>query len=189
MKTLLWISLNLLCILVNDPETNDAELSQKLSEYFFGLALDSDISGLRRSLAGNPEFTSYRDPNLNENQSITGTMSSYKHINPASTRNQLIIQISPASNRENVLFRLSIDYKLNDLPLAMHDWEEIKKDFGPFFKESSEKIEIGFHQEEIETLSLKNGHGTVAIRIIKFNSLNHTISFEYTATRRAKVRQ
>ncbi len=189
MKTLLLITLNFLCILVGDPEANDTELSQKLSEYFFGLSLEADIKNLRDKLAENKDFTIYRDPNRDEATSITGSIAQHEHINPGSARNQLVIQITPSGNRESVMFKLSIDYKLTDLPMAMHDWEEIKKDFRPFFTEFSEKTEIGFHQEEIETLNLKNGHGAVAIRLVKFNSINHTISFEYTATRRVKAKQ
>jgi hypothetical protein len=189
MKTLLWISLNLLCILVNDPETNDTALSQKLSEYFFGLSLDSDISRLRENLAGNADFTVYEDPNRDEATTITGTISKYKRINPASARNLLIIQIVPSGSHENIVFKLSVDYNLADLPVAMHDWEEIKKDFRPFFKESSEKTEIGFHQEEIETVTLRNGQHVLTIRIVKFNSINHTIAFEYTSTRRVKAKR
>jgi hypothetical protein len=189
-KTILIKSLLLLVVSATEPAT-DAELYRELSEYFFGLSVEADITAIRKELTVNPLFVLHHDPNRNADNSVTGSLKKYKKVDSASVRNQLLIQITPAtakehSGKEHVFFKLSVDYKLDDLPLALHDWEQMKADFKPFFSDASQKVEIGYHQEEIETLYLKKGHETVTIRILKFNSINHTISLEYVNIRKGK---
>lgn len=46
------------------------------------------------------------------------------------------------------------------------------------------KQEIGYQQEEIDTLYLKKGNLEVVIKMIKSNNLIHTISVECKAVRK-----
>lgn len=164
-------------------------IKKKLQDYFFGLSLEAGFDSLKLQLTSNPDFTLYSDPNRDVNSSIIGSISRSKHLNPNAIRNHIVIQFVPQSNKskEKVSFKWSIDYKLEDLPVAVNDYERIRSDFKPFFKDISEKKEIGYHQEEIESAYLKKGPVVVTIRMLKFNNSSHTISLEYEDIRKKRL--
>ncbi|HWA34813.1 MAG TPA: hypothetical protein VG737_11810, partial [Cyclobacteriaceae bacterium] len=156
MKTIIIKTLLLVCLFDGGMES-DSDVNNKLSDYFFGLSGDSDITTLKNTLLANPDFVYYDDPNRDEMTSIVGTMKKDKHINPASVRNQVVIEIEPQGGKENVFFKLSVDFASEDLPLAMYEAEQLKADFKPLFTDATVKKEIGYHQEDIETLTLHKG--------------------------------
>lgn len=169
----------------------DSEIKKKLQDYFFELPLEASFDTVKEQLTNNPDFTLYSDPNRDAKNSIIGSISRNKHLNPNAIRNQIVIQFVPQSNKtkEKVSFKWSIDYKLEDLAVAIDDYERIRSDFKPFFKDISEKQEIGYHQEEIESWYLKKGSMLVTIRMLKFNNSSHTISLEYDDIRKKKQRK
>ena len=164
----------------------DAEIKKKLQDYFFDLSLDASFEGVKEQLTNNPDFKLYSDPNRDVNASIIGSISRNKHLNPNAIRNQIVIQFLPQSNqaKEKVSFKWSIDYKLEDFVLAINDCERIRSDFKPFFEDFKETKEIGYHQEQIESLYMKKGTMKVTIRLLKFNNSSHTISLEYDEIRK-----
>ena len=164
----------------------DAEIKKKLQDYFFDLSLDASFESVKEQLTNNPDFKLYSDPNRDVNASIIGSISRNKHLNPNAIRNQIVIQFLPQSNqaKEKVSFKWSIDYKLEDFVLAINDCERIRSDFKPFFEDFKETKEIGYHQEQIESLYMKKGTMKVTIRLLKFNNSSHTISLEYDEIRK-----
>ncbi len=169
----------------------DAEIKKKLQDYFFDLSLDASFEGVKEQLTNNPDFKLYSDPNRDVNASIIGSISRNKHLNPNAIRNQIVIQFIPQANRakEKVSFKWSIDYRLEDFVLAINDCERIRSDFKPFFEDFKETKEIGYHQEQIESLYMKKGAMKVAIRMLKFNNSSHTVSLEYHEIRKKKQKK
>ncbi len=169
----------------------DAEIKKKLQDYFFDVSLDGSFDAVKKQLTNNPDFKLYSDPNRDVNNSIIGSISRNKHLNPNAIRNQIVIQFIPQANqaKEKVSFKWSIDYKLEDFVLAINDCERIRSDFKPFFEDFKETKEIGYHQEQIESLYMKKGAMKVAIRMLKFNNSSHTISLEYDEIRKKKQKK
>ncbi|MEK6783386.1 MAG: hypothetical protein AABY93_16915 [Bacteroidota bacterium] len=161
-------------------------IKEKLQDFFFGISLDSDIKSIKEQLNRNPEFTLHSDPNLDVNESITSSISTNKNLNPVSTRNQLVISFMPLRNRnkEAVTFLWIIDYKLEDLAIAIYDFEKFKSEFKPYFEDFSITQGLGYQQEKIELLHLQDGNLEVIIKLMKSNNLSHTISVEYKEVRR-----
>ena len=75
-----------------------------------------------------------------------------------------------------------MEYKLEDLSVALADYEKIKSTFEPLFDDIENKEEIGSQQEEIHALVLTSGKVKIIIRMIQYNLSNHTLSVEYTDT-------
>ena len=169
----------------------DAEIKKKLQDYFFDVSLDGSFDAVKKQLTNNPDFKLYSDPNRDVNNSIIGSISRNKHLNPNAIRNQIVIQFIPQANqaKEKVSFKWSIDYKLEDFVLAINDCEKIRSDFKPFFEDFKETKEIGYHQEQIESLYMKKGAMKVAIRMLKFNNSSHTISLEYDEIRKKRQKK
>ena len=169
----------------------DAEIKKRLQDYFFDLSLDGSFDAVKKQLTNNSDFKLYSDPNRDVNNSIIGSISRNKHLNPNAIRNQIVIQFLPQSNqaKEKVSFKWSIDYKLEDFVLAINDCERIRSDFKPFFEDFKETKEIGYHQEQIESLYMKKGTMNVTIRLLKFNNSSHTISLEYDEIRKKKQKK
>ena len=167
----------------------DSEIKKILQDYFFELPLDDSFDTVKEQLTSNPDFTLYSDPNRDSKTSIIGSISRNKHLNPKAIRNQIVIQIKQQTNKEKVSFKWSIDYKLEDFAVAINDCERIRSDFKPFFEDFTETKEIGYHQEQIESLYLKKEDMKVTIRMLKFNNSSHTVSLEYEDIRKKKQRK
>jgi len=167
----------------------DSEIKKKLQDYFFELPLEASFDTVKEQLTNNPDFTLYSDPNRDAKTSIIGSISRNKHLNPKAIRNQIVIQIKQQANKEKVSFKWSIDYKLEDFAVAINDCERIRSEFKPFFEDFKETKEIGYHQEQIESLYLKKEDMKVTIRMLKFNNSSHTVSLEYEDIRKKKQKK
>lgn len=155
-------------------------LKEKLRDFFFAIPFGSDIEVIRLQLSKDPEFKLYEDPNRDEKKTIVGTLLRDKNLNPAATGNQLtILFLSGSKRKKKVSIKWSINYKLEDLPVALADYEKMKSDFKPFFNNVTDKVEIGEHKEEILSSTMKHEQITVTFRLIKYNNFIHTVSLEY----------
>lgn len=158
---------------------NVNEVRKKLSDFYFGLSMKSDINAIKKQLGNNPEFKIHSDPNLDPKVSISGSVSTDPNLNVMATRNQLIIAEEPY--RDNVVmmsYHWFIDYKLEDLAVAQDDFRKYKDFFKPYFEDVTLKQGIGNHQEEVESIYLKEGNLEVIIKMMKSNNFSHTISIE-----------
>ncbi len=156
-------------------------LKENLKNYFSFLPFYVDIETMKIQLGKNAEFKFHNDPNRDASKTIIGTLGKDKNLNPVAFTNQLIIKYSPSSNkkRKNVSVKWSINYKLEDLPSALFDFEKIKSNFKPYFVNSTEKKEIGQQGEQIYSTLLERDQLVLAIRMIEYNNFIHTISIEF----------
>ena len=112
---------------------------RKLQDYFFELPLEASFETVKEQLTNNPDFTLYSDPNRNAKNSIIGSLSKNKHLNPKAIRNQIIIQIRQQANKEKVSFKWSIDYKLEDFAAAINDCKEYNQTLNRFLRISQRR--------------------------------------------------
>jgi len=160
----------------------------KVSEIFLGLSPAVTMDAIRAELTGNPDFLLYEDPNRNPKTSVVGKVNEYKHLNKAAIGNQLIVALAPSSNprQEVITFTWLIHYKMEDLAIALVDFDKFKAEFKPLFGSSTVSREIGYEREEIEALLLKSGTTEITLKMIKSNNLRHTLSMQYKEIRRKK---
>ena len=162
----------------------DQVVKEKLSNFFFDLPFNFDIEVLRSELQNNPNFKFYHDPNRDARKTIVGAMKSYANLNPLCLSNQIVIQYSSAATKKNkkVSLKWSMNYKLEDLPSAIVDFEKLKSEFKPLFIDYKETIKIGAQKEEINSLVLKGESLTITITLIEHINYSHSISLEYRET-------
>jgi hypothetical protein len=180
MKKIILISLTAVALVCSASAQNQA-IREKLQDFFFAIPFGSDTEVLKLQLSQDPEFKLYEDPNRDAKKTIVGTLTKDKNLNPVATGNQLIILYLPGGSKKkkNVSIKWSINYKLEDLPIALSDFEKIKSDFKPYFTDITEKLEVGEHKEEILSMILKSKPLSLTIRVIKYNNFIHTVSLEY----------
>lgn len=163
----------------------DDPLKRKVTDFFFGCSPAFSMEAFRTQLTGNPEFTLFEDPNRNPKTSVVGAIVEYKYLNKVSTRNQLIITVTPhtSKNKEIINFTWLVYYKLEDLPSALVDYENYKSEFKPYFGSSSISQEVGYEKEEIESMTLRTGTTELVVKLAKGSNLSHTLSVSYRETR------
>jgi hypothetical protein len=176
----------LLCILVYagailPVSAQEKKVVEKLRDFFFAIPFESDIQVIRLQLSQDPDFKLYEDPNRDAQKVITGTLIKDKNLNPVTLGNQLIIQYSTGERkkRKNISIKWSMDYKHEDLPSVLYDYEKLKGEFMPLFTDVLEKQKNGHQGEQITTLTLKLETIIITISQIKFNNYIHTLSLEY----------
>ena len=170
----------LITVIANYTFSQDQKIKAKLQEFFFDLPFNSGIETIKQRLNSNPEFKLYEDPNRDPAKSITGTLVKNINLNPGAIHNQLIIVFSDENRKlKKVSFKWSIDYKSEDLPQALFDYEKLKSDFTPYFNNIEEKEGTGYHQEETHSIILEKDPMKVTIRILKYINSGHTISIEF----------
>lgn len=137
MKRLILIALIVIPLPSWTLLSTPGDIKGKLSDFFFGLSPQSDLNTIKEQLRNNPEFTFHEDPNRDANSSISGSITTNKNLNPISTRNQLVISLTslPNGNNEAVSFAWFIDYKIEDLAVALDDCEKLKSEFKPYFRD------------------------------------------------------
>lgn len=161
-------------------QESKADLKNKVRDFFFGISLDSSIQSIKGHLLGLSEFTLQTDPNRDSKTSITGTLSSNKSLDPISNRNQLVVSSIHVRGKKKEIFSIAlfIDYRIEDLAAALVDYENFKTEFKPYFEPPTVKQEIGYSQQEIESVQLERGDIQVIIKLAKYNNLSHTVTVE-----------
>src|SRR5688572_7547055 len=120
--------------LVCSVSAQDHTLKEKLQDFFFFIPFGYDMEAIKLQLGQDPEFKFHQDPNRDSKKSIVSTFNKNKNMNPEASANRLIILVSHTGSKKkkNVSIKWSIDYKHNDLAIAILDFEKIKSDFKPY---------------------------------------------------------
>ena len=156
-------------------------VEKKLSDFFFDLYFGVDIDVLKKELEGKPDFKYYQDHNRDSRKTIVGTIKQDKNLNPVSSGNQIIVQYSSAEPKKvkKVSIKWSMNYKLEDLPSALVDFDKLKEEFKPLFSDVQEIEKLGAQSEKIYSLILKENSITVTITLIEYINFSHILSLEY----------
>lgn len=157
------------------------DLKSKLQDFFFDVTLGADIEVIRTELESSPDFKPYHDPNRDTEKTIVGTIIKDENLNPVAQSNQIVVLYSTAEakKQKKVSLKWSINYKVEDLPSALFDFEKFKSAFKPFFSDFNEREAVGQQREQISTLVLRLDAILITIRLVKYNNFNHTVSIEY----------
>jgi hypothetical protein len=156
-------------------------IKEKLQDFFFAIPFDSDIEVIKLQLSQDPDFKIYEDPNRDSKKTIVGTLLKDKSLNPVAFGNQLIIlYLSNGKRKKNISIKWSMNYKLEDLPSAVNDFEKINSEFKPLFTKVIKNEKIGQHREQISSLKFKEDALNLTITLIKYNNFIHTVSVEYS---------
>lgn len=156
-------------------------IEKKLSDFFFDLYFGVDIDVLKKELEEKPDFKHYQDPNRDSRKTIVGTIKQDKNLNPVCSGNQIIVQYSSAEPKKvkKVSIKWSMNYKLEDLPSALVDFDKLKEEFKPLFSDIQEIEKLGAQREKIYSLILKENSITVTITLIEYINFSHILSLEY----------
>ena len=159
----------------------DKVIKEKLQHFFFDLSFNVDLEVIRTELGSNPNFKFYNDPNRDAKKTILGTVAKAENLNPVAIGNLIIIQYSSsqAKKKKKVSLKHSINYKVEDLAIALLDFEKLKSEYKPLFTDFIEKLKLGQHQEQISSLILTMDNIVVTITLIRYSNMIHTLSLEY----------
>ncbi len=159
----------------------DKVIKEKLQHFFFDLSFNVDLEVIRTELGSNPNFKFYNDPNRDAKKTILGTVAKAENLNPVAIGNLIIIQYSSsqAKKKKKVSLKYSINYKVEDLAIALLDFEKLKSEYKPLFTDFIEKLKLGQHQEQISSLILTMDNIVVTITLIRYSNMIHTLSLEY----------
>lgn len=159
----------------------DKVIKEKLQHFFFDLSFNVDLEVIRTELGSNPNFKFYNDPNRDAKKTILGTVAKAENLNPVAIGNLIIIQYSSsqAKKKKKVSLKHSISYKVEDLAIALLDFEKLKSEYKPLFTDFIEKLKLGQHQEQISSLILTMDNIVVTITLIRYSNMIHTLSLEY----------
>lgn len=174
----------LLMIVSIHASSQSTELKEKLNSFFFDLPFHTDIDVMRVELNDNPNFKPYHDPNRDNKKTIIGTIKADSNLNPVCSGNQIIIQYSSAEPKKTkkVSLKWTMNYRLEDLPYALVDFEKLKADFKPLFRDASETEKLGVQKERIKALTMHDNSITVIITLIQYLNFSHTLSLQYQDT-------
>lgn len=180
MKKLILSSIVSVALLLS-ASAQDKVIKEKLQHFFFDLSFNVDLEVIRTELGSNPNFKFYHDSNRDAKKTILGTVTKAESLNPAAASNLIIVQYSSsqAKKKKKVSLKCSINYKVEDLAIALLDFEKLKSEFKPLFTDFTERLKAGQQGEEVNTLTLKTNSIIVTITLIKYNNFIHTISLEY----------
>jgi hypothetical protein len=167
---------------IHNVTSQDSKIQEQLQNFFFSIPFKQDIQVIKKDLESNSNISLFTDPNRTD-KSITGRVIQDTHLNTKAVGNRFIITEKSTQKKSSLIsIKWSIDFRQEDLAIALNEYEDLKNKFKPLFADFVETIKGGSHQEEIHTLTLKKEKMSVIIRIIKYNSTRHTISLEYTDT-------
>ena len=157
------------------------ELKEKLNSFFFDLTFYSDIDVIRAELSSNENFRPYHDPNRDNKKTIIGTIRADSNLNPVCSGNQVIIQYSTADPKKTkkVSFKWTMNYRLENLANATVDFQKLKSDFKPFFRDITESKKTGVQREDILAITMTDNSITVVITLIQYLNFSHSVSVLY----------
>lgn len=178
------ISLLVWMALLFSTTVHSQNIQEKLSEFFFDLPFWVDIDVIRTTLNSDPNFKFFRDPNRDSTKTIIGTFKTNPRLDSLVSANQVVIQYSSNAPKKNkkVSLKWTMNYRLEDLASAFVQYDKLKSDFKPLFKDAHEIKKIGEQREVLHSLILKKDNIVVTISLTQYSNFSHTVSLEYRDT-------